>query len=185
MNAKQMASISPRLAGGETTVWLRVISVREARSSRSRARASRSAVRGLSGAQDADDPQDRSQRRARFGTTGPDRFYKAVHVKLLPAHAICALIVARKSSSVSLPNGRSVFETGRPGTGVDLFTVRIEDVGLAEAGHGVLEDLDAEGYIHRDRQPPGQNLADEPIDDGRQIDEPRAMGMLVRSIAQT
>ena len=42
---------------------------------------------------------------------------------------------------------------------------------LAEAGHGVLDCLGAKGGVHRDREPPGQDLATEPVDDGGEIDE--------------
>jgi hypothetical protein len=44
----------------------------------------------------------------------------------------------------SLPSGRSVLESDRPGTGVDLLTVGIEDLGAAVPEERFFEGLDTE-----------------------------------------
>src|SRR3954462_8283343 len=73
--------------------------------------------------------------------------------------------------SARLPDGRSVFGSGHPGTGFDLLTVGIEDLRLAVPSYGFLQRLDAEVGLQGDRQPPGQDPAAEPVDDGGQVDE--------------
>lgn len=50
--------------------------------------------------------------------------------------------------------------------------VGVENLELAVARQDFLQRLDAEVGLHRDRHPPGQDLAAEPIDDGHEIDEP-------------
>src|SRR5215217_8804526 len=49
--------------------------------------------------------------------------------------------------------------------------IGVEDLGLAMPGERLLQSLDAEGRLHGDRHPPGQNPAAEPIDHGGEIDE--------------
>ena len=45
-------------------------------------------------------------------------------------------------------------------------------VWLTMAGQSLIDRFDAEGCVHRDRQPPRQDLPAEPVDDGAEIDEP-------------
>src|SRR5881396_1431746 len=49
--------------------------------------------------------------------------------------------------------------------------VGIEDFGLAVTSEGVLQRLDAEGLLHRDRQPPRQNPTSRPVEDDSEIHE--------------
>src|SRR5260370_805521 len=49
--------------------------------------------------------------------------------------------------------------------------VGIEDFGLAVTSEGVLQCLDAEGRLHRDRQPPRQNPAGRPVENDSEIHE--------------
>ena len=50
--------------------------------------------------------------------------------------------------------------------------VGIEDVGLAEARQRFLQGFDAKVRLQRDRQPPAQHPAAEPVDDGDRAGEP-------------
>ena len=61
---------------------------------------------------------------------------------------------------------------GEVGRGELAALVRVEDLGLAVPGERLLQGLDAEVRRQRDREPPGQDLAAEPVDDGDEIDEP-------------
>src|SRR5260221_1171903 len=47
--------------------------------------------------------------------------------------------------------------------------VGIEDFGLAVTSEGVLQGLDAEGSLHRDRQPPRHNPPGRPVQHDAQI----------------
>ena len=49
--------------------------------------------------------------------------------------------------------------------------IGVENLRPAVTGQSFLQRLDAELGFHRDRHPPGQNPAAEPVDHGRQIDE--------------
>lgn len=75
----------------------------------------------------------------------------------------------------------------------------IHDLWRSVSGHGLVERFQAWLGLQCDRQPPGQNFAGEPVDDGSQIDKttghalpgrrlrgnlPRG-GIYVISIAQT
>ena len=62
-------------------------------------------------------------------------------------------------------------KTGEGGTGKLGALIGVEDLGPAISGNRFFDSFDAERRIQGDRQPPGQNLAAEPINDGRQIDE--------------
>ena len=49
--------------------------------------------------------------------------------------------------------------------------IGIEDLWLAVARQCLFQGLDAERDIHRDRHPPGKNLAAEPVHDGHEVNE--------------
>src|SRR5271169_2366944 len=49
--------------------------------------------------------------------------------------------------------------------------IGIDDRGLTVMSQGIFECLDAEARLHRDRQPPCQKPAAEPVEHDRQIDE--------------
>ena len=49
--------------------------------------------------------------------------------------------------------------------------IGVEDLGLAMVGESFFQGLGAELRLHRNRQPPGQNPATEPVDNGTEIDE--------------
>src|SRR5271169_6361034 len=49
--------------------------------------------------------------------------------------------------------------------------IRVGDLRLAVTSQSILQRLDAECRFHRDRQPPRQHAAAEPIEHYRQIDE--------------
>jgi transposase len=105
--------------------------------------------------QDARDAQDRSQRRPRAGETGEDRLLQACAWKSLSAHAVRALIIARKKlvgQRVTLENqirGLAVVFGVRLPRGlspafVDQVTGMSEGVvGLAGAMRGLLVARDA------------------------------------------
>lgn len=50
--------------------------------------------------------------------------------------------------------------------------IGVEYLRFPEARQRLLQRLDAEVGLHRDRHPPSQDLAAEPVDDGHEIDEP-------------
>src|SRR4051794_22375811 len=62
-------------------------------------------------------------------------------------------------------------QAGEGRTGELRALISVEDAGLAVTGQSSLQSLDAEGRLHRDRQPPGQNPAGRPIQDDSEIDE--------------
>ena len=57
------------------------------------------------------------------------------------------------------------------GAGELRTLIAVEDLGRAVAVERLLQRLDAEVRREGDRQPPGQDLAAEPVDDGDQTDE--------------
>src|SRR5216683_820061 len=61
---------------------------------------------------------------------------------------------------------------GEGSTGELAALIGVEDLGLAMVGKSFFQGLGAELRLHRNRQPPGQNPATEPVDDGTEIDEP-------------
>jgi hypothetical protein len=65
-----------------------------------------------------------------------------------------------------------VGEDGGKGRAGELRAlVGVEDVRLAMTREGILQCLDAEGSLHRDRQPPGQNATGRLIEHDGEIDE--------------
>src|SRR5213078_5401444 len=58
---------------------------------------------------------------------------------------------------------------GRPGELAAL--VGVEDLRLAMTSESILQRLDAEGRLHRDRQSPRQNTACSPVEHHGEIDE--------------
>src|SRR5215210_2168838 len=50
--------------------------------------------------------------------------------------------------------------------------IGVEDLRPAMAVQSLFQGLDAERRLHRDRQPPGENPAAEPVDDRGEVDEP-------------
>lgn len=79
--------------------------------------------------------------------------------------APCALAVHADGDLVLLQ------QIGEGHTGELAALIRVEDLGLAVFGQSLLDSLDAECRVHGDREPPGQNLAAEPVDHGCEIDE--------------
>jgi hypothetical protein len=70
-------------------------------------------------------------------------------------------------------DGNAGFEKNisEAGAGELAALIRIEDVRPSVTGQSFIQRLDAELRFHGDRQPPGENPAAEPVDDGCQIDE--------------
>ena len=70
-------------------------------------------------------------------------------------------------------DGDAGFEknAGEAGAGELAALIRIENVRPAVTGQSFIQRLDAELRFHGDRQPPSENPAAEPVDDGREIDE--------------
>src|SRR5208282_3407794 len=60
---------------------------------------------------------------------------------------------------------------GEGGAGELTSLIGVENLRCAVFGQRFLQRLDAELRLHGDREPPGQNPAAEPVDDGGEIDE--------------
>src|ERR1039458_9943048 len=70
-------------------------------------------------------------------------------------------------------DGDAGFEknAGEAGAGELAALIRIEDLRSAMTGESFIQHLDAELRFHGDRQPPSENPATKPVDDGGKIDE--------------
>ena len=81
-------------------------------------------------------------------------------------------VVAPRSLAVHADgDGLRQQQAGELGAGELAALVRVEDLRPAVLGECVGDRLEAELHLHRDREPPGQNPAAEPVDHGGEIDE--------------
>jgi hypothetical protein len=108
--------------------------------------------------------QSLTARRSRAVDRSRERHGRSIGVRVRPHRAPCG---------ASLPVGRSVFESGRPETGVYPLTVGVEDLRPAEPRQSLLERRKAERDVHRVRQTPRERRARRPVDDRRVRDAAR------------
>src|ERR1700712_3048815 len=89
-----------------------------------------------------------------------------------PPQALDEDVVAPRASAVHADGNPHLPQHAGEGVARKLRTlVGVEDLRLAVPGERFLPNLAAEVSLHGDRQPPGQDPAAEPVDDGGEVDE--------------